>query len=79
MKGRFLELASDYQSKRFREAYGGDENFFKGNEEPAKTKEFRKYLVERLMNDNIIQEDTHGNLKRKKMDDCEKVQKIMLA
>ena len=31
------------------------------------------------MNDNIIQEDTHGNLKRKKRDDCEKVQKIMMA
>jgi len=54
MKGRFNELSADYQSGRYREAYGGNENFFKGNEEPEKCKEFRKYLVNRLMNDNII-------------------------
>ena len=79
MKGRFKELSGDYQSGRYREAYGGDENFFKGNVEPEKNKEFRKYLVDRLMNDNIIQEDAHGNLKRKKRDECEKVQEMMMA
>jgi len=54
MKERFNELGNDYKSKRYREGYGGDDNFFKGNEETEKNSEFRKYLVNRLMNENII-------------------------
>jgi len=75
MHNRFLELYGDYFSTRFRDAYGGSENFDPSCNQPEKSQKFGEHLVNRIMAENFIKKEVAGNkiIRKKKRNDCEKV------
>ena len=75
MHNRFLELYGDYFSTRFRDAYGGAENFDPSYDQPEKAQKFGEHLVNRIMAENFVKKEVASNkiIRKKKRNDCEKV------
>ena len=81
MHNRFLELYGDYFSTRFRDAYGGPENFDPSNDQPENSQKFGEHLVNRIMAENLIKKEDATNkiIRKRKRNDCDKVMEILIA